>query len=57
MAIWALGEIGGRRAFEILCDLEDTVDDREILEAVEDAVDAASFSLSMSSLDFEFDNI
>ncbi|MCY4070007.1 MAG: HEAT repeat domain-containing protein [Chloroflexi bacterium] len=57
MAIWALGEIGGRRAFEILCDLEETIEDREILEAVEEAVDAASFSLSMSSLDFEFDNI
>ncbi len=57
MAIWALGEIGGRRAFEILCDLEETVEDREIQEAVEEAVDAASFSLSMSSLDFEFDKI
>lgn len=57
MAIWALGEIGGKRAFEILSDLEETVEDLEILEAVEEAVDAASFSLSMSSLDFEFDNI
>ncbi|MCY4018352.1 MAG: HEAT repeat domain-containing protein [Chloroflexi bacterium] len=57
MAIWALGEIGGKRAFEILSDLEETVEDREFLEAIEEAVDAASFSLSMSSLDFEFDNI
>ncbi|MDE2820199.1 MAG: hypothetical protein OXI40_10760 [Chloroflexota bacterium] len=57
MAIWALGEIGGRGAFEILCHLEETLEDREILGAVEDAVDAASFSLSMSALDFEFDQI
>lgn len=56
MAIWALGEIGGKHAFEILSDLEETVEDRAILEAVEDAIDVASFSLSMSSLDFEFDN-
>lgn len=57
MAVWALGEIGGKRAFDILCELEETVDDREILAAVEDAVDAASFSLSMSAIDFKFDSI
>lgn len=57
MAIWALGEIGGKRAFEILCDLEETVEDRDLLAAVEDASDAASFSLNMSSLDLEFDNV
>lgn len=57
MAIWALGEIGGKRAFEILSELEETAEDRQILEAVEDAIDAASFSLRMSSLDLELDNI
>ena len=55
MAIWSLGEIGGKVAFEILCGLEETVDDQEMKEAVEDAVDAASFSLTMSTLDLEFD--
>ena len=56
MAIWALGEIGGKRAFDILCDLEESQEDREILEAVEEAIDAASFSLSMPALDREFDD-
>ena len=56
MAIWALGEIGGKRAYEFLCDLEELIEDREIQQATEDAVDAASFSLSMSSLDLEFDS-
>ncbi len=56
MAIWALGEIGGKRAFEILCELEESQEDREVLDAVEEAIDAASFSLSMPSLDMEFDD-
>ena len=51
MAIWALGEIGGQRAYQALCDLEDETDDPELQEALDDAVDAAGFSLSMSRLD------
>ena len=57
MAIWALGEIGGKRAYEILCDLAELNEDGAIQEAAEEAVDAASFSLSMSSLDLEFDSL
>ena len=51
MAIWALGEIGGRRAYKALSDLEDETDDPEVQGALEDAVDAAGFGLSMSRLD------
>lgn len=56
MAIWALGEIGGKRAFDILSDLEENQEDQELLEAIEAASDAASFSLSMASLDLAFDS-
>lgn len=56
IAIWALGEIGGKRAFEILSSLSETVEDDEGAAAIETALDSASFSLSLASLDFDFDD-
>ena len=55
MAIWALGEIGGKRAFDILSSLQDASPEDEIAETIDDALDAASFSLSMPAVDFGFD--
>ena len=54
IAIWALGEIGGRRAFRALSDLDEELDDAALQEALDDALDAAGFSLSMSSLDLAY---
>lgn len=54
-AIWALGEIGGKRAFEILSRLSETVDDDAGRDAIDAALDSASFSLSLAALDLEFD--
>ena len=55
MAVWALGEIGGSRAFQILSRLQEATEDDELLDAIEHALDAASFSLSSSPLDVGFD--
>ena len=46
MAIWSLGEIGGRHAFEILARLEENVTDEDLSAAIDEALDAAGFSLS-----------
>ena len=56
MAVWAMGEIGGKRAFDILSRLQETTEDEVLLEAIDEALDAASFSLTMPALDFEFDD-
>lgn len=56
MSIWALGEIGGKRAFEILSNLADTETDDEVLDMIDEALDAASFSLSMSALNFGYED-
>ena len=56
MAIWAIGEIGGRRAIEILSSLSDATDDETLLESIDEALDAASFKLSMPALDFKIDD-
>lgn len=56
-AIWALGEIGGKQAFNILSGLSETVEnDEEGAAAIETALDAASFSLSFAALDLDFDD-
>lgn len=52
MAVWALGEIGGQRAFKILSDLAEQAEDEELADAADEALDAASFSLSGPALDF-----
>ena len=56
IAIWALGEIGGRQAFEILSSLEETVTDDDARAAIDEALDTASFSLSLASLSLEPDD-
>lgn len=54
MSIWALGEIGGKQAFEILSNLAETEADEEVLDMIDEALDAASFSLSMSARNFGY---
>ena len=56
MAIWSLGEIGGKRAFEVLSSLEENADDDEIAKAIDEALDAAGFSLRFASLGLDFDD-
>ena len=56
MAIWSLGEIGGKRAFEILSGLEENTDDDEVANALDEALDAAGFSLSFASLGLDLDD-
>ena len=55
-AIWALGEIGGKRAAEILAALEpQDEEDYTLADAIEDAVANASFSLNNALMELEFD--
>ena len=56
MSIWALGEIGGKRAFEILSSLEEPAEDEELADMIDEALDAASFSLSGPVFDFHLDD-
>lgn len=56
MAIWSLGEIGGRLAFEILARLDETIADENLAAAIDEALDAAGFSLSSASLHLELDD-
>ncbi len=54
-AIWALGEIGGRHASEILTRLEEANEDEETAAVVDEALDKADFSRSFAALGLEFD--
>ncbi|MCY3780953.1 MAG: HEAT repeat domain-containing protein [Chloroflexi bacterium] len=54
-AIWALGEIGGSRAFEILSRLEEVVEDKETASILEEALDTAGFRRSFAALDLRLD--
>ncbi len=56
MAIWALGEIGGKRAFEILTQLDEAIDDDDTAAVIDEALDSAGFSLSFASLGIDFDD-
>lgn len=56
MAIWSLGEIGGRRAFEILTRLQENEADEELAAAIDEALDSAGFSLNSASLRLELDD-
>ena len=56
MAIWSLGEIGGRQAFEILARLEQELADEEVAAVLDEALDAAGFSLNSASLRLELDD-
>lgn len=55
MSIWALGEIGGKDAVDTLSSLQEAIEDEELLEIIEEAIDVASFSFMGSSFDFDFD--
>lgn len=56
IAIWSLGEIGGRQAFEILSSLDEIVTDDDTRAAIDEALDKAGFSLSFASLGLETDD-
>lgn len=56
MSVWALGEIGGKQAFDLLSGLAETAEDDELHDVVGEALDAASFSLSMTAIDFGFED-
>lgn len=56
MAIWALGEIGGKRAVEILSSLVEAEEDEELALVIDEALDTASFSLSFASLGFDLED-
>lgn len=54
-AIWALGEIGGKQAIEILVGLEEATDEEETGLVIGEALDTAGFGQSLASLDFDVD--
>ncbi|MDE2777715.1 MAG: HEAT repeat domain-containing protein [Chloroflexota bacterium] len=57
IAIWSLGEIGGRHAIDVLSSLEENAAaDDEMAAAIDEALDTAGFSLSVSSLNFELED-
>lgn len=56
-AIWALGEIGGKHAFEILTSLEEIIEDEEAAAVIDEALDAAGFSRSFAALGLDFDEV
>lgn len=53
MTIWALGEIGGKDAIDTLGSLQEVIEDEDLLEIIEDAVDVASFSIMGASFNFD----
>lgn len=54
-AIWTLGEIGGKHAFEILTSLEEIIEDEEAAAVVDEALDTAGFSRTFAALGLDFD--
>ena len=54
-AIWALGEIGGNHAFEILTSLEETIEDEEAVAVLDEALDTAGFGRTFAALGLDFD--
>jgi len=56
MAIWSLGEIGGKRAFEILTSLDENIEDADLANAIDEALDSASFSMSFAALGLDLDD-
>lgn len=53
MVIWSLGEIGGQHSLDILYSFQENIEDEDLLEAVEDALGEANFSLSGAMFDFD----
>ena len=56
MAVWALGEIGGKQAFDVLTSLAEAELGDELAALVDEALDAAGFSLSFSGLNLDLEN-
>ena len=56
IAIWSLGEIGGKQAFERLNSLAENVEDDSAAAVIDEALDAASFSLTFASLDLDLED-
>lgn len=54
-AIWALGEIGGNPALEILTSLEELIEDKEAAAVLDEALDTAGFGRSFAALGLDFD--
>ena len=54
-AIWALGEIGGSRASDILSRLDAVIDDDETAAVLEEALDTAGFRKRFADLDLRLD--
>ena len=55
-AIWALGEIGGNHAFEILTSLEEMIEDEEAAAVVDEALDTAGFNRTFAALGLDFED-
>lgn len=56
MAIWTLGEIGGRHAFEVLTRLDENETDDEVAAVIDEALDAAGFSLNSAARRLDLDD-
>jgi hypothetical protein len=56
MAIWSLGEIGGKHALDILTSLQESEEDEDLLQIIDEALDVASFSLTGAMFDFDMDD-
>ena len=54
-AIWALGEIGGKHAFEVLTSLEELIEDEEAAAVLDEALDTAGFSRTFAALGLDLD--
>ncbi len=55
IAIWSLGEIGGRHAIDVLSSLEESAPDDDMAAAIDEALETAGFGLSVASLGLELD--
>lgn len=56
IAIWSLGEIGGRHAIDVLSSLEERAQDDDMVAAIDEALDTAGFGLSVASLGLALDD-
>ena len=54
-AIWALGEIGGKQAFDILTNLDEMIEDEEAAAVLEEALDTAGFNRTFAALGLDLD--
>ncbi len=54
-AIWALGEIGGKQAFQIFSELAEVLDDDESAELIDEALQSANLNMGLPAFDLQFD--